>query len=142
MQCSTAPLQNYSFINQLAGAAADFAAGRSCQTNQLFFPAGNQAALEGFLHNTPLLLLLPPNPFVRRRAHDAPFPPHLLSRQQWAHCLEPRGFPKDRSHLQTQSSLCQPARNAEKPRKTREKAASVFSTQCFIGACRNLVVVC
>lgn len=65
-QCHTAPLQNDSFINQLAGAAADFAASRSCQTNQLFFLPGTRPRLEGFLHNT--LLLLPLNPFVCRCA--------------------------------------------------------------------------
>lgn len=35
------------------------------------------------------------------------------------HCLGRFGFPKERSHLQTQRCLCQPARNTEEPRKTK-----------------------
>ncbi|KAM6045126.1 uncharacterized protein VSU04_013330 isoform 1-T1 [Chlamydotis macqueenii] len=69
MQRYPALLRHDSFINQLAATAADVAAGHSCQPHQLFFSARAQAPLEGFLHNSPLLLLL--NPFVHRRAAPA-----------------------------------------------------------------------
>lgn len=48
MQCYRAPLQNDTFINQLAGTAADFAVGHSCQTNQLFFLLGTRPHSRGF----------------------------------------------------------------------------------------------
>lgn len=125
MQRSMAPLQNDSFINQLAGAAADFAAGRSCQTNQLFFPAGNQALLEGFLHNTP------PNPFVRCRA--APMTLRFLptcspgsnGRIVWSCTASPRIAAICR-HRAPCVSLPATLRSQEKQGEKKKKAASVF----------------
>lgn len=65
-------------------------------------------------------------------------PPHLLSRGSNARVVRSSpGFREARSHLQAQSSLCQPARNVEQPKKKKrqEKKKKAFSALRFIGAC-------
>lgn len=123
-----APCRNDSFINQLARTAAGFAAGRSCQTSRLFLLPGRRPRSRG---SSPPSPSPPDSPWLRA----APFPPHLLSRQQWLHCVAQPGFPEERSQLRTQSSLCQPARNAEQPKKKKRRKKKLFSTLHFIGAC-------
>lgn len=59
------------------------------------------------------------------------------------HCLELLGFPKkDHSHLQTQRSLCQPARNMEEPRKTRKERKKEKKSTFPLSALSVLAQIC